>query len=82
MALPKRRRLQSSLRRPFCLVVGGGVAGVSCASELVRLGVQTLLLTATPALKQTAALARLTPHLEVRQTTNRRSSIAAAVSQL
>lgn len=65
MALPKRRRLAPSRRRPVCLVVGGGVAGVSCAAELASLGAQTLLLTASPALRQAAVLSRLTPHLEV-----------------
>ena len=74
MALPKRRRLRSSDRRPECLVVGGGVAGVSCARELVSLGARTLLLSVSPALRLTEVLARHTPHIEVRAVASRSPS--------
>ena len=38
---------------------------MSCASELVELGEQVLLMSGTPVLREAAVLARLTPHLEV-----------------
>lgn len=65
MALPRRQRFYPGGQRGLFVVVGGGAAGVSCASELVELGEQVLLMSGTPVLREAAVLARLTPHLEV-----------------
>jgi 2-polyprenyl-6-methoxyphenol hydroxylase-like FAD-dependent oxidoreductase len=64
-ALPKRTRKltktearsdQDSLNKFTCVVIGGGIAGVSCAQELSRLhavdGHTVALISATEAIKE------------------------------
>ncbi len=66
-ALPPRktsRRSAAQMPTTLHVVVGGGIAGVSCAQELAANGQQVLLLSASNILKESSSVMKISKHLE------------------
>lgn len=66
-ALPPRktsRRSAAQIPASLHVVVGGGIAGVSCAQELAANGQQVLLLSASNILKESSSVMKISKHLE------------------
>lgn len=76
----RRRGRKTDESRGKVVIIGGGIAGVSCAQEIVRQGdgeLEVVLISNTEALKEVKSLLKVTEHLEELSVFERTSSAFA-----